>query len=177
MSYIGKFQLFIICLIIFFCIQVQAQKFNVFKSYKDAKVKPDRYGKTIQKDHDIREYLSENQMKMLKERTGPDTPDNSFDNSWSGFKDKSVQAQARKNRMKSRKIRTKGSAEGDLGEYLPGSNEARRLEAEDNNSQYSLVFGLLLIAVFFLNFLFLYQSFYPTEKYVVENPPQRVLSA
>lgn len=77
---------------------VACQRFNTFKSYKDAAVKPANYGKVIQKDHPITEYLDSKQLKMLQERTGPVTPDNSFDNSWSGFKDKSVLAELKKKR-------------------------------------------------------------------------------
>ena len=64
---------------------VHSQKFNAFKSYKDAKVKPRHYGKGDQRTHPIEEYLTDNQMKMMRARKGGDTEDNSFDNNWSGF--------------------------------------------------------------------------------------------
>jgi hypothetical protein len=109
----------------------EAQQFNVFKSYKDAKVKPIQYGKVIKDNHPVTEYLDDKQMKMLRERNGPVTSENVFDNKWSGFKDKSVLAGLKKNRAKKRKNlrggnRSKGSADGDVGEYLPTNESEER---------------------------------------------------
>lgn len=59
-------------------------KFNYYKSYKDAKEKPKNYGKKIQRNHPITEYLSPEQMKMFQKRYGPDESDAMFDNNWSG---------------------------------------------------------------------------------------------
>lgn len=72
---------FLICIIV----RVDAQEFNVFKSYKDAKIKPKRYGAKIQRNHDISEYLNENQMKMMMSRNGANKPGEVFDNNWSGY--------------------------------------------------------------------------------------------
>ncbi len=63
-----------------------AQKFNAFKSYKDAAVKPANYGRVERRNFPIEEYLSGNQMKMMRSRRGADRSEDMFDNSWSGFK-------------------------------------------------------------------------------------------
>jgi hypothetical protein len=62
-----------------------SQKFNYFKSYKDAAVKPKNYGRKVQRDHSVTEYLSPNQIKMLRKRKGPDEPNNMVDASWTGL--------------------------------------------------------------------------------------------
>lgn len=63
-----------------------AQQFSAFKSYKDAAVKPANYGHVERRNFPIEEYLSGNQMKMLKARRGRSRPEEMFDNNWSGFK-------------------------------------------------------------------------------------------
>jgi hypothetical protein len=59
------------------------EKFNVFKSYANSPRKPPQYSKQTIK-HDIREYLSQNQQYMLKNRNVENGPD-MFDSSWSGL--------------------------------------------------------------------------------------------
>jgi hypothetical protein len=59
-------------------------RFDVFKSYANAQVKPPQYLKTSVK-HSIDEYLSPNQKYMMHKRHGPDDPNNSFGADWSGF--------------------------------------------------------------------------------------------
>ena len=78
-------------------LSITGQQFNVFKSYKDAKVKPKRYGAKIQKNHDVTEYLNDNQMKMYKSRYGPNQAGEEFDNNWSGY-DKGARKALRKKR-------------------------------------------------------------------------------
>lgn len=68
-------------------VSVGARNFNYYKSYKDAKVKPENYGNKLLRDHPIMEYLSPDQQTMMKRRKGPDLPEMTFDASWSG-KDK-----------------------------------------------------------------------------------------
>lgn len=63
---------------------LHAQKFNTFKSYAKAKVRPEKYAKRSTR-HAISEYLTPIQIKMLNERNSKDTPDVMFDNKWSGF--------------------------------------------------------------------------------------------
>lgn len=114
---------------------IQSQKFNIFKSYKDAAIKPDNYGKVIQREHPVTEYLDSKQMKMLRERNGPMTPENSFDNKWSGFKDKSVLMQNKLNKRngkKRRKSQSKASeTDDDGGSSSTASNDRRRLSWEE----------------------------------------------
>ncbi len=76
-----RIKLFVLFCVLGYC---AAQSFNSFKSYKDAKVKPKQYA-TKNTDHDIEEYLTPLQQKMLRARTGKDTADVMFDNKWSGF--------------------------------------------------------------------------------------------
>lgn len=63
-----------------------SQQFSVFKSYKDAKVKPKNYGRKIQREHATEEYLDETQLKMLRARKSAvtDAADVMTDQ-WSGF--------------------------------------------------------------------------------------------
>lgn len=64
-----------------------SQTFNVFKSYKDAKVKPKNYGKQIQTEHPAEEYLDDTQMKMLSMRKSKNIPAAAaLSDNWSGFK-------------------------------------------------------------------------------------------
>jgi hypothetical protein len=65
-------------------LNVRAEEFNIFKSYKDAKVKPPQYSRA-RTQHAVDEYLTVTQKKMMKYRHGPDRPDFMFDKSWSGF--------------------------------------------------------------------------------------------
>lgn len=61
------------------------QKFNIFKSYENAKVKPKQYTKKHLR-HPINEYLTKVQKQMLRKRI--DKKDNIgdlFDENWSGF--------------------------------------------------------------------------------------------
>ncbi len=70
---IGRIMLSFYTLLIVCCIlwvSSNGQKFNAFKSYKDAKIKPKHYGRTEQRSHPIEEYLSDNQIKMLRSRRG-----------------------------------------------------------------------------------------------------------
>lgn len=78
--------LFFLCILAYSA----AQNFNAFKDYKDAKVKPKQYA-AKNTDHDIEEYLTPLQQKMLRARTGKDTSDVMFDNKWSGFNGFKVQ--------------------------------------------------------------------------------------
>ena len=73
---------------LFFTLQINLvcsqTKFNMFKSYKNAKVRPKQYSQRS-RPHSIEEYLSPSQMKMLRERSGPDKSENMFDANWSGY--------------------------------------------------------------------------------------------
>ncbi len=75
------FRLLLFCSLLAFCV---SQSFNTFKNYKDAKVKPKQYA-SKSTDHDIEEYLTPMQQKMLRARTGKDTGDVMFTDKWSGF--------------------------------------------------------------------------------------------
>jgi len=154
-------------------------------------VKPANYGSVIQKDHPVTEYLDDKQLKMLRERTGPDTPENTFDNKWSGFKDKSVLAEGKRLRgQKKRRVRinrTKGSADGDVGEYIPDNNskenDRRKLytvssstssitSVEESTQQFSAGYlflcAALLAVTFILNGIFIYRSFYPQTEQIIK---------
>ena len=62
------------------------EKFNIFKSYKNARLKPPQYSHKRFSKHATDEYLSPLQKMMLAARKGKDTPDVMFDKNWSGFK-------------------------------------------------------------------------------------------
>jgi hypothetical protein len=64
---------------------VNGQTFNVFKSYKNAIVKPKQYARRIQKLHAIEDYLDPTQIKMMRGRKGKISREETFTNSWSGF--------------------------------------------------------------------------------------------
>jgi tryptophanyl-tRNA synthetase len=69
-----------------FFVAFAEQKFNIFKSYANADVKPPQY--TKQKKHlrhSINEYLDPMQKKMKQLRESPDTPGAMYDSKWSGF--------------------------------------------------------------------------------------------
>jgi hypothetical protein len=161
-------QILLFCVV---CVNIAfGQKFNVFKSYKDAAVKPRNYGKIIQRDHPVTEYLDERQMKMMQGRNGPDTPENEFDNNWSGFKDKSVLAMLKKKNKGAKRNRTKSVSTADAED----TEDRRKLKTSSESipvkttSSYTFIFGVLLFAVFMLNMIFLYQSFYPNSKNFVD---------
>jgi hypothetical protein len=63
------------------------QKFDIYKSYANAKVKPPQYGKNINRPSRfaISEYLTPVQKKMMVKRTSPDQPQDQFDGNWSGY--------------------------------------------------------------------------------------------
>jgi len=76
------YALFLSCIVLVTC-----QTFNVFKSYKDAKVKPKNYAKQIQTEHPAEDYLDETQMKMLSMRNSKNVPASAaISDNWSGFK-------------------------------------------------------------------------------------------
>lgn len=78
----------IICsllLLSYIVIEVQCQQFNIYKSYKDAKVKPPQYSKKDIENHSISEYLSPLQKSMMKKRNGKNTPDAMTNGKFSGF--------------------------------------------------------------------------------------------
>ena len=56
---------------------------NVFKSFANSPRKPPQYAKHTIK-HDIREYLSQNQLYMMNNRNSEKGPD-MFDSTWSGL--------------------------------------------------------------------------------------------
>ena len=58
-------------------------KFNRFRSYENAKVKPKSYSARNNK-HAVSEYLSPVQKYMVANQQR-DVPGNMFDNNWSGF--------------------------------------------------------------------------------------------
>lgn len=62
------------------------EKFNMFKSYANSKVKPPQY--TREKKylrHSIQEYLDPIQKKMYKLRHSKDKPNTMYNKKWSGF--------------------------------------------------------------------------------------------
>jgi hypothetical protein len=82
----GKMSTATIILVLYLCwlCCAYAADFNMFKSYKDAKVKPPQYSKR-QTKRAISEYLDSRQMQMMKYRTGRDVPGAMFNERWSGF--------------------------------------------------------------------------------------------
>ena len=58
-------------------------KYNRFRSYANAKVKPPMYSRTSRR-HDVSEYLSPVQKYMVSHQKR-DTPDVMFKSGWSGF--------------------------------------------------------------------------------------------
>lgn len=82
---------FFLLLITFFAgmASLHATEFNTFKSYKDAKVKPPQYGKARKVAPDLSEYLTEEQVGMMKLRKSPSTAGHTFNQNWSGFKQQS----------------------------------------------------------------------------------------
>lgn len=61
-------------------------RFNAFKSYKNERIKPPHYAKKEVNRHPIHEYLSDNQLRMMKHRKSKNHhPDAVYKESWSGF--------------------------------------------------------------------------------------------
>ena len=58
-------------------------KFNRFRSYENAKVKPPMYSKAS-RHHDVSEYLSPTQKYMVSHQKR-DSPNVMFNSGWSGF--------------------------------------------------------------------------------------------
>mmetsp|Transcript_28524 Transcript_28524/g.28847 ORF Transcript_28524/g.28847 Transcript_28524/m.28847 type:complete len:223 (+) Transcript_28524:148-816(+) len=65
--------------------QRSLQDFNVYKSYHKSGVKPRQYGRKTQTQHDISEYLSPMQQRMMSKRRGKDSPEDMVKHNWSGF--------------------------------------------------------------------------------------------
>ena len=62
------------------------EKFNIFKSYTNSKVKPHQYSREKKHiRHSTQEYLDPIQKKMYKLKYGKDNPNAMFDKNWSGF--------------------------------------------------------------------------------------------
>lgn len=60
--------------------------YNLFKSYKDSTNKPHHYGKKLRNEHPVEEYLTANQIRMMKHRKGKVThKDAKFKSNWSGI--------------------------------------------------------------------------------------------
>lgn len=79
-----------------------SQRFNVFKSYKDADVRPKNYGKNTKYSHPIGEYLTTIQKEMYNKRYTKDKDNEMFSNNWSGFrKDKMKALRGRKRKRTS----------------------------------------------------------------------------
>ena len=71
---------YLVCVALALCIiSSWGQKFNSFKSYKNARVKPRNYGKIERRDHDIEEYLTAEQVRMMSKRKGRDEAEDLFD--------------------------------------------------------------------------------------------------
>jgi hypothetical protein len=61
-------------------------RFNAFKSYKDERIKPPHYAKKEVNRHPINEYLTGNQLRMMKHRNSErHHPDAVYKENWSGF--------------------------------------------------------------------------------------------
>jgi len=76
----------ILCLVLLAGTANAQNKFNAFKSYKNAKVKPPHYGTKIKNNHPINEYLNEDQSRMMKHRKSQNHhPDAVYKETWSGF--------------------------------------------------------------------------------------------
>ena len=73
--------------VVFFSVvlAVRSDEFNAFKSYQNARKKPPQYGSQNRQHHDVKEYLTVNQLRMMKYRYGKDEPDVMFDGKFSGF--------------------------------------------------------------------------------------------
>lgn len=60
--------------------------FNMFKSYKDKPIKPPHYGKSEKRSFEISEYLTPQQIRMMRHRQSKaDHPDAKFKKNWSGL--------------------------------------------------------------------------------------------
>ena len=83
-----KFTLYVL-LLIFILVTVNMtnsqHKFNIFKSYENANIKPKQYSKKYLR-HSIDEYLSSIQKQMLRKRKNKENNvKDMFDDNWSGF--------------------------------------------------------------------------------------------
>jgi hypothetical protein len=113
-----------------------SQTFSVFKSYKDAKIKPKNYAKTNQRTFPEEDYLDETQKSMLRKRRAksPEAAD-TMTNQWSGFE-------------VNKKLRKRGTLKGSVPIYDRPSSEGRRLTekesvSEVNSNWYSSLMNLL----------------------------------
>jgi len=60
--------------------------FNMFKSYKDKPIKPPHYGKSEKRSFHISEYLTPQQVRMMRHRVSTiDHPTAKFKSNWSGL--------------------------------------------------------------------------------------------
>lgn len=60
--------------------------FNMFKSYKDKPIKPPHYGKSEKRNFEISEYLTPQQIRMMRHRQSKaDHPAAKFKSNWSGL--------------------------------------------------------------------------------------------
>lgn len=76
----------VIALAVLIAVTNAQSRFNPFKSYKDERIKPPHYAKKEVNHHPIHEYLSGNQLRMMKHRkSNKHHPDASYKENWSGF--------------------------------------------------------------------------------------------
>mmetsp|Transcript_32491 Transcript_32491/g.30968 ORF Transcript_32491/g.30968 Transcript_32491/m.30968 type:complete len:170 (+) Transcript_32491:195-704(+) len=134
-------------------------KFNIFKDYSKAKIRPAQYSTTrTAVRHPINEYLDEKQMKMKRHRNGPDSPNKMFqDKGWRGSKE------ANTNTGETRRLLYKGEA---------ANNTFIEKESLDGYTFYSLlifigIFGT--VAAIFSKFLFVSTKLDKTEVENYEN--------
>jgi hypothetical protein len=77
--------LVLLCAVLASLTDAQA-RFNAFKSYRNEKIKPPHYAKKEITRHPIHEYLSDNQVRMMKHRKSErHHPDATYKETWSGF--------------------------------------------------------------------------------------------
>ena len=80
--------IFLIFCLLLHCTKSQSE-YNLFKSYKDADIKPHHYGKNLRRQHPIEEYLTGNQIRMMKHRKSKSIhSDAKFKSNWSGIQNK-----------------------------------------------------------------------------------------
>lgn len=92
-------------------LSAECGEFNMFKSYKDAPIKPHQYGKG-RKRFPTSEYLSPIQKKMMKYRKGADVPGAMFTDQWSGF-----DAKANSNPVVTRRLESSSSSIETIFDY------------------------------------------------------------
>ena len=106
-----RFPLFVVCLLAYSAAAGEAAagaKFNHFKSYEKAKVKPERYVDIVT-THPEDEYLDGSQKIMLRKRTSQyNHPGDMFDNSWTGYTKKTPTDAYRKKKAAARARRNSG---------------------------------------------------------------------